>query len=151
MSVRKVVFQVDLAGSSHRIAYRVRSIIDQMDAELHLVTVVESLKGYSTFFVPHRSLDLMEMEGEALVKRHLEEFAEKYFEDLPGVKFAVLRGDPVKQIRTYIESEHIDMVIVATHDKPPLERAIFGDVEERIARNSPVPVTVINPFVEEVA
>lgn len=149
MEVRKVLFPVDLAGSSYRIASRVRSIADQFDAELHLVNVVEALEGYSTFFVPHRSLDLMETEGMALAERHLEEFAEKYFQDRPRVKRAALRGNPVEQIRKYVESEKIDMVIVATHDRFPLERAIFGNVAEQIARSSPVPVTVINPSVDE--
>ncbi|HYA39804.1 MAG TPA: universal stress protein [Syntrophobacteraceae bacterium] len=144
MDARKVVFPVDLAGSSYRIAPRVRSIVDELDAELHVITVVESLKGYSTFFVPHRSLDLMETESTALAKRRLEEFVEKYFEDRPKVKIAVLCGDPAEQIRTYIESEAVDMVIIATHDKLLLERAIYGDVAGRIARTSPVPVTVIN-------
>ncbi len=151
MEVRKVVFPVDLAGSSHRIASRVRSIADQFDAEIHLVYVLETLDGYNTFFVPHRSLDLMETEGNVLAKRHLEEFAEKYFEDHPKVKLVVLRGKPVEQILKYAESECIDMIVVATHDRLPLERAIFGDVAEQLARTSSVPVTVINPFIEEKA
>jgi len=149
MRIKKVVFPVDLAGSSHRIAAQVRSIVDELNAELHLVIVVESLEGYNTFFIPHRSLDLMEMEGSALPERHLKEFAEKYFEDLPNVKLAVLRGNPAEQIRKYIELKGIDMVIIATHDRLPLERVIFGDVPEQIVRTSPVPVTLINAFVEE--
>jgi nucleotide-binding universal stress UspA family protein len=149
MEVRKVFFPVDLAGSSYRIASRVRSIADQLDAELHLVYVMEPLDGYSTFFVPHRSLDLMETEDMVLAERHLEEFAEKYFQDRPRVIRAVLRGNPVEQIRKYAESEKIDMVIVATHDRFPLEQAIFGNIAEQIARDSPVPVTVINPSIGE--
>jgi K+-sensing histidine kinase KdpD len=58
-------------------------------------------------------------------------------------------GNPVEQIQKYIETEEIDMVVVATHDRRPLRRAIFGDVAEKIARTSPVPVVVINPFKEE--
>jgi len=149
MGLKKIVFPVDLAGSSYRIASQVRSIVDQFDAELHLVYVLETLERYSTFFVPHRSLDLMEMEGIALAQRHLEEFSEKYFEDRPKVKLAVLRGNPGEQIRRYVESEGIDMIIVASHDRPRLERAIFGDIAEQVARISPVPVMVINPFVED--
>ncbi|MFZ0931722.1 MAG: universal stress protein [Syntrophobacteraceae bacterium] len=151
MEVRKIVFPVDLAGSSYRIASRVGSIAGQFDAELHLVYVVEALDGYNTFFVPHRSLDLMETEGKALAKRHLEEFAEKYFEDRPKIKLAVLRGKPVEQILKYVELEKIDMIVVDTHDRLPLERAIFGDIAEQLARTSSVPVTVINPFIEEKA
>ena len=146
MSVKKVVFPVDLAGSSYRIAPRVRSMAEELNAELHLVLVVETFKGYDTFFIPHRSIDLMETENFALAKRDLEEFADKYFEDFPGVRLVVLHGKPAEQIRKYIVSEGIDMVIVAAYDRSFFERRIFGDVANRIARTSPVPVEVINPF-----
>lgn len=146
MTVKKVIFPIDLAGSSHRIASRVRSIVEKLDAELHLVVAVDIFKGYDTFFIPHRSLDLMEMEDMALAKRDLEEFAEKYFEDVPGVKMVVLRGQPVEQIRDYIASQKPDMVVMAAYHLPFIERTLFGDVAEKIVRTSPVPVTVINPF-----
>jgi nucleotide-binding universal stress UspA family protein len=146
MSVKKIVFPVDLAGSSYRIVSRVRSAVEKFNAELHLVKIAETFKGYDTFFIPHRSLDLMEVEDIALAKRDLEEFADKYFEDFPGVKLVVLRGNPVKQILKYIASEGIDMVIVAANDRSFLDRKIFGEMAERIARTSPVPVRVINPF-----
>ncbi|MDR3567248.1 MAG: universal stress protein [Syntrophobacteraceae bacterium] len=146
MSVKKVVFPVDLAGSSYRIASRVRSTVEKLNAELHLVYVMETFKGYDTFFIPHRSLDLMEREDRSLAKRELEEFAEKYFEDFPGVKLVVLRGKPVKQILQYIVSEGIDMVIEASNDRTFLDRKIFGETAEKIARTSPVPVRTINPF-----
>lgn len=145
MEASKVLFAVDLAGSSHRITSRVRSLIDVLDAELHLVYVVEKLEGYSSFFIPHRSLNLMETEGMMLALRHLEEFSEKYFEGRAKVKRVVLRGNPVEQILKYIESEGIDMVIVGAHIRSRLERAIFGDVGSEIVRSSPVPVSVMNP------
>jgi nucleotide-binding universal stress UspA family protein len=37
------------------------------------------------------------------------------------------------------------MIIVATRERLRLERVIFGDIAEQIARTSPVPVPVINP------
>ena len=146
MTVKKIVFPVDLAGSSFRIASRVRSTAKNFNAELHLVDVVDSFKGYDTFFIPHRSTELMEREDIALARKDLEEFAEKYFEDFPGVKLVVLRGRPVKQILKYIVSEGIDMVIVAAGSRSFLDRKIFGETAERIARTSPVPVKVIDPF-----
>jgi len=93
----------------------------------------------------------MEKEGLKLAQRQLEEFAEKYFEDRPKVETVVLRGNPVEQIRKYIESAGIDMVVVASIDPHGLERAIFGDIAKEIIRTSPVPVTTVNPFVPESA
>jgi nucleotide-binding universal stress UspA family protein len=151
METKKVLFPVDLAGSSYRIVPQVRSIADQFDAELHLLFVVGTLERYHTFYVPHPSLDIMEKEGLKLAQRQLEEFAEKYFEDRPKVETVVLRGNPVEQIRKYIESAGIDMVVVASIDPHGLERAIFGDIAKEIIRTSPVPVTTVNPFVPESA
>ncbi len=149
MEVQRIAFPVNLAGSSYRIASSVRSLSERFNAELHIIFVMESIKGYNTFFVPHRSLDLLEPEATALATRHLQEFAEKYFEDYPKIKCAVMYGDPVEQILKYVEAEEIDMVVVATHDRRPLQRAIFGDVAEKIAKTSLVPVVVINPFNKE--
>ena len=149
MEVKKIVFPVNLAGSSYRIASSVRFLAERFNAELHIIYVMESLKGYSTFFIPHRSLDLIEPEAVALAERHLQEFAEKYFEDYPRVKCVAMYGDPVGEIQKYVEAEEIDMLVVATHDRRPLQRAIFGDVAEKIARTSLVPVVVINPFNRE--
>jgi len=149
MEIKKVLFPVDLAGSSHRIVPQVHSLADKLKAELHLLYVVEKLGGYDTFFVPHPSLDLMEQEGVKHAKRQLDEFAEKYFEDRPNLKKVVLLGDPVEQIHKYIESAGIDMVIITSHERQGIQRAIFGNTAEEITKTSPVPVTVINPFVEK--
>jgi nucleotide-binding universal stress UspA family protein len=151
MEIKKILFPVDLAGSSYRIVSQVRSIADHFDAELHLLFVVGTLERYHTFYVPHPSLDVMEKEGLKHAQRQLDEFAEKYFEDRPKVRSVVLRGDPVEQIRKYIESERIDKVVVASIDRHGLERAIFGDIAEEIIRISPVPVTTVNPYVVETA
>jgi hypothetical protein len=51
----------------------------------------------------------------------------------------------------YIESAGIDMVVVTSIDRHGLDRAIFGDIAEEITRNSPVPVTTVNPYVTETA
>lgn len=147
--VKKILFPVDLAGSSHRIVPQVCDLADQFDAELHLLFVAETLGEYSTFFVPHPSLDVMELENIRLAERELDEFAEKYFPDRPKIKKAVLSGDPLEQIRNYIDSAGIDMVIVTSHERHGIQRAIFGNTAEDLVRISPVPVTIINPYAVE--
>ncbi len=148
MEIKKILFPVDLAGSSYRTVPQVRTIADRFDAELHLLMVLESLEGYNTFPVPHTSLDLMEREEDKHARHQLEEFADKYFLDRPKVELVVLRGDTVEQILKYIDEAGIDMVIVTSHERSGLKRAIFGNTAEEITNRSPVPVTVINPYAE---
>ena len=77
---KKDVFPVNLAGSSYRMLLLLPCRAVQRRVAHYLCH--GSLKGYSTFFIPHRSLDLIEPEA-VLAERHLQEFAEKYFEDYP--------------------------------------------------------------------
>ena len=150
MEIQKILFPVDLAGSSYKVVPQVSSIIDRFQAELHLLFVLESLKGYNTFSVPHPSLDIFEKEEERRAKRQLEEFAEKYFYDIPKLELVILRGGIVGQILDYIDTAGIDMVIVTSHERQGLQRAIFGNTAEEIIRRSSAPVTVINPYVERI-
>jgi nucleotide-binding universal stress UspA family protein len=144
MEIKRILFPVDLGGSSYKIVSQVRSIVDKFDAELHLLFVVQSFEGYQGFYLPHPSLDILEKEGLKHAQRLLEDFAEEYFQDRPKVTTMILRGNPVEQIVKYIESAGIDMVVVATLDRRGLDRAIFGNIAELIVRASPVPVTTIN-------
>ena len=148
MKIKRILFPVDLAGSSHKIVPQVRSLADKFDAELHLLFVVGTLEEYSTFYVPHPSLGLMEMGAVKHAQRELEEFSEKYFLDRPKVKRVVLCGDPVDEIRKYVGSAGIDTVIVTSHERHGLQRAVFGNTAEEIAKVLTVPVTIINPYAE---
>jgi hypothetical protein len=42
------------------------------------------------------------------------------------------------------------MVIVTSHERQGIQRAIFGNTAEEIVRISPVPVTIINPYNMEI-
>jgi nucleotide-binding universal stress UspA family protein len=147
--VKRILFPVDLAGSSHRVVPRVSFFADQFGAELHLLFVVSTLGEYGSLSIPHPSLDLMELENIKRAERELDEFAEKYFTDRPNIKKVVLSGDPLEQIQKYIDSAAIDMVIVTSHERHGIPRAIFGNTAEEIVKISPVPVTIINPYTVE--
>ncbi len=149
MEIKRILFPVDLAGSSHKIVPQVTELADKFDAEIHLLFVVGTFEEYSTFFVPHPSIDLMEIEGVKRAEEKITEFAENYFQDNPRVVKVVLRGNPVEEIRKYIGSAGIDLVVVTAHDRRGLQRAIFGSIAEEIIRTSPVPVLSINPELAE--
>lgn len=38
------------------------------------------------------------------------------------------------------------MIILGTHGRKGLEKALFGSVADRVVKNSPVPVLTINPY-----
>lgn len=148
MEIRKILFPVDLTGFSAKVVPQVLYLAKKFDAELHLLFVAGSLEQYSTFFVPHPSLDVLEVENAQRAERKLAEFVDEHFSEYPKVMTAVKRGNPVEEIRKYAESAEIDLVVMASHSKHGLERALFGSVADQVLRGGFVPVMCINPSSE---
>ena len=45
----------------------------------------------------------------------------------------------------YAESEHADLIVIATHGRSGLSRWVFGSVTQKVVQVAPVPVLVIRP------
>lgn len=64
-----------------------------------------------------------------------------------GIKgsYHVVIGDPTQSIMGFAEKEHIDLVVMTTHGKSGLKRAIMGSVADAVIRESGKPVLVVRP------
>jgi nucleotide-binding universal stress UspA family protein len=54
-------------------------------------------------------------------------------------------GHPPSEILSYVEENEVDLVVIATHGRTGLERALLGSVTERVLRRLPVPTFVVKP------
>lgn len=61
------------------------------------------------------------------------------------VETAVRVGIPSSAIRAYADDVGADVVVLGTHGRTGLDRALLGSVAERVVRTSPVPVLVVPP------
>jgi nucleotide-binding universal stress UspA family protein len=57
----------------------------------------------------------------------------------------VVLGDPAKQILQAIQQRQIGTVVMTTHGRGAVGRAVFGSVADRVASASPVPVLLVRP------
>lgn len=55
----------------------------------------------------------------------------------------VAEGNPHEAILDYVAERGIDVVVMATHGRTGLDRAVMGSVAERVVRRSPVPVLTV--------
>lgn len=55
----------------------------------------------------------------------------------------VVEGNPHEKILEYVSEHDIDMVVMGTHGRTGLDRALMGSVAERVVRRSPVPVLTV--------
>ena len=75
----------------------------------------------------------------------LEEFVGRHFDDMTVHQADVVPGEPAEEILRYTECNEIDCIIMGTHGRGNLERALFGSVAAAVVGKSPVPVLTINP------
>jgi nucleotide-binding universal stress UspA family protein len=59
--------------------------------------------------------------------------------------YQVLLGDTAHSIIEFSEKENIDLVVMTTHGKSGLRRAVMGSVADVVIRESGKPVLVIRP------
>ncbi len=79
--------------------------------------------------------------GEPMVE-FLDERVERADSRGLDVERVVVDGDPSREIVKYVEENDVDHVVVGSHGRTGVSRAIFGSVAENVTRRSPTPVTV---------
>lgn len=60
--------------------------------------------------------------------------------------YSVVVGDPSQSIISFSRKERIDLIVMSTHGKSGLKRAIMGSVADSVIRGSGKPVLVIRPL-----
>ena len=65
---------------------------------------------------------------------------------LPNVETQVLQGVPSKAIVALAQDRDVGMIVMSTHGRGILARAVMGSVSEAVARNTPgIPVLIVHP------
>ena len=59
------------------------------------------------------------------------------------VETQIREGKPAEEILGAARSTKADLIIIGTHARKGLEKAIFGSVAERVMRTSPIPVLLL--------
>ncbi|MGO9519589.1 MAG: universal stress protein [Candidatus Korobacteraceae bacterium] len=87
--------------------------------------------------------DLMELKQE-LRKKHSYIEGEDYH-------LFLLEGEVAESILDFARQKEIDVIVVGTHGRGGLGRALMGSVAERVFRQSPVPVLTLGPHLQRIA
>jgi nucleotide-binding universal stress UspA family protein len=62
------------------------------------------------------------------------------------VTFLIWEGDPGEAIVDAAEAERADLVVVGSHGRSGVGRAIVGSVSDHVVRHAPCPVLVVRPM-----
>jgi nucleotide-binding universal stress UspA family protein len=84
--------------------------------------------------------------AKAEARTYLKRVAAELAKDGSRVATIVQRGDsPAADIVREVAAQGADLVVMATHGRGGIERAIFGSVAEGVVAESPVPVLLVRP------
>ena len=140
-----VLFTTDGSDESLSALDHALDIADTYGAVLHALYVVDT--GY-----PYGDLDGTTIEREPILAALREEgkrtmaVVEERADDR-GVAFVgSIREHGVihREILEYAEANDVDLIVMGTHGRRGLDRWLLGSVTERVVKNAPVPVLVVD-------
>ena len=138
---KSILVPVDFAESSEQALDLAIDVARRYEASLTLLHCYE-IPSYAYGGMSFVGADLLGPVEEA-AREQLERELGKVRQRLPAAKAILRRGVPWTEILSGIEEQKPDLVVMGTHGRRGLSRALLGSVAERIVRMSPVPVLIV--------
>ena len=90
------------------------------------------------------------VDEEARIHEELRKMREGELADVENVKTAlVLAPNPSAGIVDYAAKEDVDMIVISTHGRTGLTRALIGSVAERVVRHAHCPVLTLRSHAKD--
>jgi nucleotide-binding universal stress UspA family protein len=144
----KVLVPVDFSDCSRRAVDFAVQYVEKIPSELYLFHVFEPVRGNR--FVGKDLLDKMETNLERMESMAVAEL-ERMIADsetrkrLSNFQCRVGNGKPWEEILRMAANISADIIIMGTHGREGIERALVGSVAEKVVRRSPCTVVCVKP------
>ena len=125
------------------------NLAETHDATLHILYIVDqptSVSGMGEGFSGLDDLlDALEKRGQEATTVIVEQATERDIETTAAVR----HGNPHDDILNYAEDNGIDVIVMGTHGRTGVKRALLGSVTESVIRHSDIPVLTVHRNPEE--
>ena len=142
-SSRKVLVPVDFSSASNKAFLYAREMVGCWDGELHLIHVLDTDFLSGAVHITIEPLD----ESVAKWRKRAENKLKTIYHDEDGPELTgeihIRKGKPHEEILKLADELDVSMIIIGSHGRKGLERAIFGSVAERVTRMCKTPVLII--------
>lgn len=144
--LKKILLATDFSDCSKRAQEYACALVDQFQAELHVLHVLQEV----LFMLPEPSPALSLPQNYLLDLKHQ---AEQELDKLLPAAWTqgkrVIRasrvGNPFKEIAKYAKDDAIDLIVIGTHGRSAIMHALLGSVAEKVVRGAPCPVLTVHP------
>lgn len=147
--IKNILTPLNLGDPNHEIVPYIESMARSHRARVHLLYIFMSVAMAANPIYLH-DFDMDAINGRIFkeAEKHLYRIAEDHFSGLPDVQTQVIMGTPSRRILDYANNNEIDLIVMGSHGRKGVNRAIFGSVAEKVLKNSKIPVLVVNTFKE---
>jgi nucleotide-binding universal stress UspA family protein len=139
---RRIVVATDFNESAKKALDLATSLAVSMEAELTVVHVLE-IPAYAYGTMSFAAEDLItpfETAAEQMLASTMTEVRAK----CPRAKGVVVKGVPWLKLLETAKGREADLVVLGTHGRRGLTRAVLGSVAEKVVRVSPIPVLTVH-------
>jgi nucleotide-binding universal stress UspA family protein len=142
--VQKILFPIDLASDNKTIIPWVLEMANKFDATVYLLYVTQPSTYFPTFYV---NIDLESLLAEVQVgaKKQMATIVRNFFKNFPKLETQIELGRPADKILEIAQKDKIDLIIMGTHGRKGMEKAIFGSVALKVVQFARCPVLTIHP------
>jgi nucleotide-binding universal stress UspA family protein len=138
--LKRILVPTDFSESArHALTYGV-SFAREYGTELLLLHVVETMTvGYASDLFPVPMAEVFQ-EISGYANAELGKLAGEVRAKGVAARELVVQGKPSAEIIRVAREEAIDMIVLGTHGRGMLDKALFGSTTERVVRKAPCPV-----------
>jgi nucleotide-binding universal stress UspA family protein len=137
--MKKILIAIDDGPFSEKIALEGLKIGQQLNAEIALISVVDTRGLISEGSITAGEFeDIMEND----FKKNQQLLVGKLFKDVKVVTF-VESGNPFEAILRVADEWEADLIVLGTHGRTGLTHLLLGSVAEKVIRHSKKPLLVI--------
>ena len=153
INLKRILVPTDFPESARHALLYGTSFAREYEGELLLLHVVENLTvGYASDLFPVPMAEVFD-EISGYAKAELAKLGAEVREKGVRVREMVVQGKPSAEIVRVAREETADMIVLGTHGKGMLDKALFGSTAERVIRRAPCPVLTVgleeHEFVQE--
>jgi nucleotide-binding universal stress UspA family protein len=156
MDIKKILWPTDLSTNAAYALPYVRSMSEKYQAEVHLLYVVEDVNWFDHFYGDADPKFLKELQDKVMkdAADYLGKLCTNELAGCPVFRREIVVGNPAQVILNTIREQGMDLVVMATHghgregsqESGEMHRFPFGSVTEKVTKNSPAPVLIVNPL-----
>jgi nucleotide-binding universal stress UspA family protein len=139
----KILHPTDFSECATQAEAVATDLARKLDGELVLVQVLVEAPLYSEGFISRRQVQNVFDAQRKWTEQTLEARAEQLRKSGIKTSWRVQVGAPFEEIVRTAEEERAGMIVMGTHGRSGLNRALLGSVAERVIRLAPCPVLTV--------